>query len=222
LRSNQYEGGQNGGPENRQRHPDQRSQVRCSADLGRFFKGNVEGGHRWGEDQIGDGQIQQSLHQDHSLKRVDVEWRTLQGEYFLQEQVDHTIGGVQEKDPADGEKDMGDHHRNDRDDTEQKFERDIASRIQVGQKQGQTGSDKGGPDGEYNRIDNDAGKFGIRVGLRVLIQGEAAEGSETLREAPEDKHDDGAYRQKTDNYNQAWRQCRSWIKRPVHFDSTKQ
>jgi len=116
---------------------------------------------------------------------------------------------------------MGNHHRDDGDDPKQEFERDVGSGIQIGQEQGQTGSDKGGPDGEYDRIDNDAGKSGIGVGLRILFQGKTAEGSETFREAPENKHDDRAYSQKTDNYNQAWRQCRSCIKRPVHFDSTK-
>ena len=76
---------------------------------------------------------------------------------------------------------------------------------------------------EYDSIDNDLGEFGIGVGLDVLFQGEGAEGPDTLREAAEHEHDHGTYRQKSDNHNEAGRQCCSGIEhRPVHFESTKQ
>jgi len=118
---------------------------------------------------------------------------------------------------------VGDHHRDDGNDPEHEFERDIGAGIQVGQKQGQDGGNKGGPHGEYDRIDNDAGEIGVGVRSDVLFQGEGAEGAQPLGEASKHQHDDGAYRQKPDNRNQARRQRRSRIKhRPVHFESTKQ
>ena len=94
---------------------------------------------------------------------------------------------------------------------------DICSGIEVGQEQGEKGSDKTGANGEYDRIDNDSGEGGIGVGLDVLLQSELAKGANTLRETSKNKHDHGAYGQKTDNGNKAWRQCLPAIKHlPVH------
>ena len=144
-------------------------------------------------------------------------------EDLSQEQVDQAIGGIQKKNPADGEKDVGDHHWDDGDDPEEEFEGDIGSGIKVGQEQSQKGGDKGGANSENNRVDNDASESRICVGLNVLFQGELAECSNTLREASENKHDHGTYSQKSDNRYKTRRQCRSGIEHfPVHFESTKQ
>jgi hypothetical protein len=118
---------------------------------------------------------------------------------------------------------VGNHHGDYGDNPEEEFEGDIGSGIEVGQEQGQKGGDKTGANGEYDRIDNDASESRIGVGLDVLFQSKLTKGSNTLREASKDKHDNGAYGQKPYNGNKARRQCLSGIKHlPVHLESTKQ
>ena len=208
--------GQDRRPQDRQGHPRQRPEVRGPADPGGFLQGDVEGRHRRGDDQVGDGQIQEPLHEDHPLERVDAERRPLPSEDLPQEEVDHPVRRVEEQHPAHREQDVRDHHRDEGDDPEEELEGDVGPGVQVGQKQGQDGGNGGGADGEDDRVDEDLGKRRVGVGLDVLRQREAAEGAQPLAEAPQDEHHDRADREKSDNRDQDRRQDRSSC---VHRDS---
>ena len=188
-----------------------RAQVRGPADLGGFFQGNVESRHRRCDDQVGDGQIQEPLHEDHPLQRIDVQRRPLDAEDLPEKEVDHAVRGIEQENPADREQDVRNHHRDEGDDPKDELEGDVGPGVQIGQKQGQDGGDDGGADSEYDRIDEDLGKRRIGIGLDVLGEGEAAEGAEPLAEASQDQHDDGADREKSDNRDQARRQGRSCL-----------
>ena len=59
------------------------------------------------------------------------------------------------------------------------------------------------------------GRIAAQTAKQVIVQ--LAKGANTLRETSKNKHDHGAYGQKTDNGNKAWRQCLPAIKHlPVH------
>ena len=60
-------------PQDRKGHPRQGPEVRGPADLGGFLQGDIEGRHRRGDDQVGDGQVEEPLDEDHPLERVDAE-----------------------------------------------------------------------------------------------------------------------------------------------------
>ena len=202
-----------------------RAQVRGPADLGGFLQRNVEGRHRGCDDQVGDGQIQEPLHEDHPLHRIDVQRRPLDAEDLPEEEVDHTVRRIEQEHPAHGEQDVRNHHRDEGDDSEEELEGDVGPGVQVGQKQGQDGGDDGGADGEDDRIDEDLGERGIGIGFDVLGEGETAEGAEPLAEASQNQHDDGADREKSDNRDQAWREGRSclWHRSlPVQFKRMEQ
>src|SRR5690606_31298245 len=57
----QDEGGQDGRPENRQGDPQQGAPGARPEDPRRFFQRNVEGCHGRGDDQVGDGHVQQAF-----------------------------------------------------------------------------------------------------------------------------------------------------------------
>ena len=86
-------------------------QIRRPADLGGFLQGNVESRHGGGNDQVGDGQIQEPLHENHPLECVDAQRRSPQAEDLPQEEVDHAVRRVEQENPADGEQDVWNHHR---------------------------------------------------------------------------------------------------------------
>ena len=118
---------------------------------------------------------------------------------------------------------MGNHHGDYGDDPEEELEGDIGSGVKIGQEQGQKSGDKTGANGEYDRIDNDTGESRIGVRLDVLFHSKLAKGSNALREASKDKHDNGAYGEKPHNRNKARSQCLPGIKHlAVHLESTKQ
>ena len=201
--------GKDGRPQDRQGHAEECSPVRRPADPGGFLEGDVEGRHGRGDDQVGDGQIEEALHEDHPLERVDVERRPLPAEDLPQEEVDHPVRRVEQENPAYGEQDVRHHHRDEGDDPEHEFERNVGPGVQVGQKQGEPRRNEGRAQGEDHRADKDLGKGRVGVGLDVFIQGECAEDAQLLAEAPQDEHDDGADREKSDNRDQARRQRRS-------------
>ena len=217
--------GQDGRPEHRQGYFGQRPADRGPADLGRFLQGDVEGGHGRGNDQVGDGEIQQAFHENHSRHGVDIEGGFLQVEKLLEQKVDEAVRGIQKEKPADGEQDVRDHHRDDRDDPEQGFERDVGSGVEIGQKECEARCHDGRADGEDRRVEEDVGKGRIRVDRDVLAQRKTADGGQALGEAAEDEHEDRADRQKSDNDYQAQRRdpcCPVHPASPVHPERTEQ
>jgi len=221
----QREGGQDRRPQDRQRDPPQRAQVRRPADFRGFLQGDVECGHGRGDDQVGDRQIQQPLHEDHPRQRVDVEERPLNVEQLLQIEIDQAVRGVQEEDPADREQDVGDHHRDDGDDPEQKLEGDVGPRVQVGEEQREKRRDDGGAEREDGRVDENVGEGRVRVRLDVLLQREGSERVQARTETPEEEHEDGADREESHDRDEARRQNRpsaSHRSFPAHRESTEQ
>ena len=55
------------------------------------------------------------------------------------ESVENTVAWIQQQDPTGRKKDVGDHHRDDRYNLEDKFERQVGTRVYIGQKQGEQG-----------------------------------------------------------------------------------
>jgi len=104
-----------------------------------------------------------------------------------------------------------DHHGDDGNDSEHKFERDIRTRVQVSQKKCQNRGHRGRPHHKNDRVDDDLDQCGIGVSLDILVQGEFSKGAQARGKTPEDQHDDGAHGQKADNDDQDGRQDRSFV-----------
>ncbi len=187
--------------------------MQCSApaDFGRLLQRAIESCHCRGQDEIGDGQVQETLDQDHPRQGVDVDRDVFEPGDLTQEQVDQAVGRVQQEHPADREQDVRDHHRDDGDDPEQKFEGNVRACIQIGQEKRQAGGHHRGPEYENDRVDDDPGQFGVGVCLDVLVRGEFAKGSQARGKASEDQHDYGTHGQETDDGDQGRRQDRSFV-----------
>ena len=130
---------------------------------------------------------------------------------MTQKQVDQAVGRVQQEHPADRKQNVRDHHRDDGDDPEQKFEGDVRTCVQIGQEKCQSGGHHRGSEYEDDRVDDDPGQFGVGVCLDVLVQGEFAKGSQARGKAPEDQHDYGTHGQETNDGDQGRRQDRSFV-----------
>ena len=74
----QDEGGQDRRPQHGQGHPEQGAQGRAPADFGRFLQGDIKRCHCRCQDEIGDGQVQKSFHQDHPRQGIDVDGQVLE------------------------------------------------------------------------------------------------------------------------------------------------